>query len=181
MKIEPIDGGRLRVWLSQTEAEQWNLHTDRPDPKALRRAAGRLLRGAGRRPAGRLAAEMIPVEGGWVLLISPLLRPDGQHPMVVHLADADHLLELVGRWDRLIDGEDPYCALYETGEGYELAVYPVEPLTAAQVHLLMEYGTLIGQGEGVAAHAAEYGTLIGAGAGITGGGRRPPEPEDRRN
>ena len=181
MKIEPIDSGRLRVWLSHEEAEQLHLHTDQPEPRLLRRAAGQILRAAGRRPAGRLAAEMIPVEGGWVLLISPLFRPDGQHPLVVAVANADDLLELARRWEHLTDAPQPYCALYEIGEEYGLVVYPVEPLVAVQVHLLMEYGTLIGQGEGAAAHTAEYGTLIGAGMGITGGEHRPPVPEDRRN
>ena len=177
MKIEPMDGGRLRVWLDRDEAERLNLHTEQPEPRTLRRVAGQLLRAAGRHPAGRLAAEMIPVEGGWVLLISPLLRPDGQHPMVVGLADADDLLELARRWDGLTVEAKPTCALYEAEEGYRLAVYPVEPLEEAQIHLLLEYGVLIGQGEGVAAHAAEYGRLIAAGGSITGGGRRPPEPE----
>ena len=163
MKIEPIDGGRLRVWLSQTEAEQWNLHTDRPDPKTLRRAAGRLLRGVGRRPAGRLAAEMIPVEGGCVVLVSPVVH--SRQPAVYGVPQ-EWLAEVSARWH---PGWTDTAQVYAVGDDFHVVLYGDQAEC-----LLREYGCPLGCGEAAAAHTAEYGVWVGE---ITAPVPAPPERE----
>ncbi len=172
VKIEPIHDGCLRVWLAEEELEQWSLLDPHPDRRRIRRLVRRVLDAVGRDP-GRVTAELIPVMGGGVLLISPgWHREDGQ-PMVYRL-EGDALLEL---WERWPTGEPgPVCALYEQGDAYWLAVYPDGPLSQRQQRLLSEYGPPIAGGEGAAAHAAEYGVLVGMGTLLTAGEPRPPEP-----
>ncbi len=162
MNIEPIQGGCLRVWLAEEELQQWGLG-EVQDRRNIRRLVRQVLTAAGRRP-GRVTAELIPVLGGGVLLISPKLYPEVGQPAVYRL-QADDLLGLWERWPR--EESAPVCALYELGEEYRLAVYPDQPLSPTQMHLLLEYGTPLPGGEGAAAHAAEYGVLVGMGALLT--------------
>ncbi len=173
MKIEPIDEGRLRVWLNEEETERWGLWSA-PEQR-VRRLVRQVMAAVGRRPC-RLLAEAIPVAGGSVLLISRLLRPRAEEIAVYHLPDEDTLLSLIRQWRKVPDDTQPYCALYEAGAGYRLAVYPDGTLSPRQSRLLLEYGTLVGCGEGAAAHAAEYDRRIGDGALLTADAPHPPAP-----
>ena len=172
MNIEPIQGGCLRVWLAEEELQQWGLG-DQPDRRQIRRLVRQALRTVGRRP-GRVTAELIPVLGGGVLLISPQPYPEAEQPAVYRL-EADALLCLWERWPR--DDAGPVCALYEMEEEYRLAVYPDRPLSDRQMHLLLEYGTPLAGGAGAVAHAAEYGVPVGMGPLLTAGEPGPPAPE----
>jgi len=173
VNIEPIHDGCLRVWLAEEELHQWGLSENQPDPRRVRRLVRQVLASVGRRPA-RVSAELIPVADGGVLLISPRLYPESGGPAVYGLTDPDALLAL---WERWPAGEPvPVCALYELGEEYRLAVYPEEPLSPVQMHLLLEYGVPLTGGEGAIAHAAEYGQLIGVGRLFTECEPRPPVP-----
>ena len=185
MKIEPISNGSLRIWLTEEETEQWGLHTAAGDPgPPVRRLVRQALSMTGRRPPVRLLAEMIPVEGGCVLLVSPSLHPDGRQPAVYRVPDEDTLLLLREQWLRLenysASGSDgmPCLSLYARDGGYDLVVYPVSPLTQQQMHLLLEYGDLLGCGEGTVAHCAEYGRLLAAGEVFTYRAPDPPVPGD---
>ena len=185
MKIEPISNGSLRIWLSEEEIEQWGLHPAADtDSRRARRLVRQALAMAGRRPATRLLAEMISVDGGCVLLVSPSLRPDSRQPAVYRISDADTLLSLARQWQALPESgpggpdQPPYLTLYEREEGYDLAVYPCTPLSQRQMHLLLEYGNLLGCGEAAAAHSAEYGSLLAAGDVLTYRGPGPQEPGD---
>lgn len=175
MNIEPIQEGLLRVWLTEEELHQWGLSEESPDLRRVRRLVRRAMAAAGQRP-GRVTAELIPVVDGGVLLISPRHDPQAGAPAVYRL-EADALIDL---WERWPPQEPlPMCALYEMEEAYWLAVYPDEPLTSQQVHLLLEYGAPVGGGEGAAAHAAEYGRLVALGDWLIGCGHRPPKTWDR--
>ena len=174
MNIEPIQGGLLRVWLAEEELQQWGLLEREPSRRQVRRLVRQVLAAVGRRP-GSVSAELIPVQGGGVLLISPRIYPEAGQPVVYQL-EADALLALWERWPE--EGVLPVCALYELEEAYWLAVYPDEPLTSEQMRLLLEYGTPLAGGEGAAAHAAEYGTLVAMGALLTAGGHHPPAASD---
>lgn len=180
MNIEPIDNGCIRIWMGEEEAAEWGLSTTRTDGRRLSRLVRRAMVSVGRRPGKRMAAEMIPVEGGWLVLVSPHCVPDATEPAVYHLPDGDALLLLREQWCRLTGDtqEGPLFTLYEQGEGYDLAVYPSEPLDPVQLHLLLEYGSLVGYGAAAVARAAEYGTPLMSGAVLTAPAHRPPDPAD---
>ncbi len=164
MKVEPIANGSLRIWLSEEELKEWGFYPDGAlNRHSARRLIRQVLRQAHRHPASGLLAEWIPVEGGGVLLVSPALQPDAHTPAVYRLTDPDDLLELAGQWSHLAADEQPEVCLYEREDGYDLAVYPITPLSSAQLRLLQEYGSLLGTGEGLAAHCAEYGSLLATG------------------
>ena len=160
MKVEQISGGNLRIWLSDEELRQEKLY---PPGEETRRMACRLVRRVLRDappPGDRLLAELIPVEGGGVLVISAAPPPVRSAPLVYRLSGPDALLDMTLQW-REVPGEAPltFC-LYEQEEGYLLTVYPEGELSAARRGFLSEYATLLGSGEGMAAYAAEHGRLL---------------------
>ena len=175
MKIEPIQDGCLRVWLTEDELQQEGLLKEEPSPGRMRRLVRRIMRGVGRYPTS-VVAELIPVMGGGVLLITPKLYPEAGQPTVYRLADEDALLALWERWPR--EETAPMGSLYELEGEYRLAVHPTTPLSEKQMHLLLEYGIPLPGGEGAVAHAAEYGRLVGMGDLFTEREPRPPASWD---
>ncbi|MBQ8684432.1 MAG: hypothetical protein IJ518_07965 [Clostridia bacterium] len=160
MKVEQIINGSLRVWLSEEELEQWGLlRPGEEDRQAALRLVRRLLRHAPR-PAEKVVAELIPVDGGGVLLVSALKPPLLRSPLVYRIADEDALLEILSRWRGTSTGEVPAFCLYEQADEYILVVYPTASLTQQRRWLLTEYGDLLGSGEGLAAYWAEHGHAL---------------------
>ena len=177
MTIEPISGGRLRVWLDQREIRRCRLDREEYDRRALRRLVRRALVENGDEPSTRTVAEMIPVADGWVLLISP--RRERTHRAAVYwFGDKEDADALIARWGRAEDA--PTGGLYALEEGYALTVYEDSALTPYHRGLLEEYGRLWGEGEALAAHVAEYGRLLCAGY-LTADGRCPPAGQDQGN
>ncbi|MBQ7088932.1 MAG: hypothetical protein IJN04_04740 [Clostridia bacterium] len=150
MTVEPIENGNLRIWLADNEMEEWGL-TD-SQPKRVRRLVRRALSAVGRRPAPRMWAEMIPVDGGCVVLVSTE-GPRHTRP-TVYAVEAEHLAEVTARL-RLPEGDT--AQVYAVEDGYHVVVCSEEEGCDA---LLCEYGRLLGYGEAVAAHTAEYGEWI---------------------
>ena len=183
MKVEPISNGNLRIWLSEEELKE---HT---------RDIGEHLRGMLQAVQVRLSQlgkhiliERVPVDGGWLVLISARRNPISGGICVYHIADVDTLFRLAEQWAAAMsDGQgDAHTSLYETDDGYTLAVYPAPRLSRRQMALLREFGTLIGRGEPAAAYAAERGRLLAAGDAlgkfvVTEREHRPPEPSDRES
>lgn len=164
MKIEPISNGNLRIWLTEDEIQSWGLEDG---GGGVRRLVRRALSAAGHRPAARVCAEMIPVEGGCVLLVTDEVHK--RHlPTVFAVTGEDTLMEVYARWHPQWE-----CVpqIYEMGEDYHILLYSEEGES-----LLREYGRRLGCGEGMAAHTAEYGRWIGE---IKGTAPEPPETEDR--
>ena len=184
VNIEPIANRSLRVWLSEQELHMWELDSDGVGQRqAVRRLLRQIYRRIKRSPPARLTAELIPVDGGGVLLITPENGYSmADSPWVYRVADADGLLELLRQWRLCTEGTaEPSCCLYQSGEGYNLVVYPTEPLSPRQQHLLWEYGYPIGSGEGAAAHCGEYGELLCAGALLTAPAPTQPDREGLRH
>lgn len=178
MRIEPIPGDCLRIWLAEEECEEWGLGSEPTDRRRFRRRLRSALATVGHRWPERLMAEVVPVEGGCLLLVTPQLWPDDNQPAVYGVPDEDNLLALMEQWQRGAEESQPTVSLYGVAEGYHLVVYPDGTLSQRQRHLLLEYATLEGCGEGAAAHSAEYGRGIATGIRLTDRGRRPPEPWD---
>ena len=179
MTVEPITNGCLRVWLTDEELEQWGL-TDHAAAGRIRRLVRRVSADAGWTESKQVTAELIPVEGGGVLLISPRV-PAEPSPLVYRFWDADALLDLIRHWDGT-DEEQPLCSLYTYGKEYDLVVYAPQPLSLRQQYRLLEYGVPAGCGDVAAARCGEYGRLVQAGMDlsqlVTERAPMPPEPPD---
>lgn len=163
MTVEPISNGNLRIWLADNEIEEWGLQRGRP--KGVRRLVRRALAMVGRRPATRAWAEMIPVEGGCVVLVSTE-DPWRTRPRV-YAVDEASLAQVVARWRSPVEGE---AQVYAVEDGYHVVV---DSEGESSDGLLSEYGRPLGCGAGVAAHTAEYGRWL-----FTVPEPAPPEPED---
>ena len=150
MTVEPIKNGNLRIWLAENEIEEWGLTDSRP--KGVRRLVRHALSAVGRRPAPRMWAEMIPVDGGCVVLVSTEGLQQTQ-PMVYAVA-AEWLSAVAARL-HLSDGDAVQA--YAVEDGYHVVVYSEGEAIDG---LLREYGQPLGCGEAVAAHAAEYGDWV---------------------
>lgn len=180
MKVEPISNGNLRIWLSQEEVDKQEHEGDAwlCLRQVLQSAQTRLTR-----LGKHILAELIPVAGGWVLLLSACRNSSSGGPTVYRIADIGSLYRLAERWD---SSPNAHTSLYETDDGYDLAVYPAPRLSRRQTALLREFGTPIGRGEAAAAYAAERGRLLAAGDALdrllfTEREHRPPEPSDRES
>ncbi|MBQ5840649.1 MAG: hypothetical protein IIW40_01705 [Clostridia bacterium] len=171
MKAELIGENSLRVWLSAKELTQWGL--GRAESRTYTRQGVRQLiryvqESAGYGPVKRLSAELFPVDGGAVLLLSPYRTGGGRcWPLVYYIENEDDLFSLAEQWTALPAKAPPGTALYVYGQGYGVAVYPVETPTEGHRRLLEEYGRLMGRGEAAAAVCAEHGRLLAAGDGLT--------------
>lgn len=159
VNIEPISNGNLRIWLAEGEMEEWGLEDDRGD--GIRRLVRRALSATGRRLTSRMWAEMIPVEGGYVVLVSPAVHKRCQP--AVYAFEGDALLEVYARFR----GEA--AQVYAVEDAYHVVLYGEEGES-----LLREYGHPMGYGEGAAAHTAEYGQWL-----FTMPAPQPPEHGDR--
>lgn len=164
VKIEPISNGNLRIWLADNEIEEWRLEDSQG--KGVRRLVRYALSSVGRRPVGRLWAEMIPVEGGCILLVSPAVHNPLQP--LVYVLEEDALAQVRVRWR---PSPEETAQVYALGEQYRVVLYGQRSDT-----LLREYGTPLGGGAGMAAHVAEYGRWMGE---ITEPAPRQPEHEGR--
>lgn len=165
MKVETIEGGSLRVWLSYAEAEKWGLLSAERTEDAVkaRKAVRRALHIAGRRVPSALLAELIPIEDGCLLLLTPQEQREAESGLsVFSLQSAEALCDLTERWFAL--AEEPQgetmLYLYEWDDTYALAVHPVNALSTERGRLLQEYGHPIGYGQGAVAAAAEHGRLL---------------------
>lgn len=150
MTVEPISNGNLRIWLADKESEEWGLADDRPDK--VRRLVRRALSAVGRRPTSRAWVEAIPVEGGWVVLVSTEIHRCAQP--AVYAVEPELLAEVVARLR--LNPEDT-AQVYAVEEGYRIVVHSEGNGCDT---LLREYGQPVGCGEGVAAHIAEYGRWL---------------------
>ena len=144
MNIEPISNGNLRIWLAEDEMKEWGLDGD---DGGIRRLVRRAFSVTGRRQPSRTWAEMIPVEGGCVVLVSPRLHT--RRLPAVYAVEGDALLEVYARY------RGQAAQVYAVDDIYHVVLYDEEGDP-----LLCEYGHPLGYGEGVAAHTAEYGEWV---------------------
>lgn len=145
MQVEAISNGNLRIWLTEEEADAWGVTEG--FRQGIRRLVHRALTAAGQRPTMRVTAEMIPVEGGCVVLVSPAVHNHRQP--TVYRVDADALSQVNARWHPLWETT---ALVYAMDGAYYVVSYGKEADS-----LLREYGCPVGYGEGAAAHTAEYG------------------------
>lgn len=177
MKIETVANDRLRVWLSDRELSGAGVRLSalRADDPAVHRLLRRVMTAAKRRipalRARRCAAELIPVDGGCVLLITPGGRVPDAAPWLYRAADISALLALAAHL-RGYPWEQPCSTLYAVDGGYLLLLSP--PAAGKRPPIVEEYLTHVGDGAVAAAVAAEHGRLLFAGDALERlGGKQP--------
>ncbi len=181
MKVEPISNGNLRIWLSEEEWQKRNAADGWPLLRRLLQSAQKSLKRMGK----QIVAELIPVAGGWLLLLSARREVLGGE-LIYHIDALDTLYCLAEEWVRLEHTQPTQTALYEAQTGYDLIVYPAPHLSREQARLLRTYGLLLGQGMLIAAQVAEHSRLLAAGDAlerllITAHEPTLPKPADEEN
>ncbi len=162
MKMEPLDGGRLRVWLSAADMQRFGLAFENlgADDGATRRAIRRLSAIARLRHLlyddRVLTVEALPTGDGCLLLITPQPHALPQ-PTVYAVRGADRLLQLRGKLQLLRHRTFPAAALFAWGTEYRLVVYPTVQDCRACRRLLDEFAEPIAAGTVAVAHTEEYG------------------------
>lgn len=174
MTVEAITDHRLRVWLTDDEMEQWGFDQETPPMGRVRRLVRQIVTAAGWSDRCRVTAELLPVEGGGLLLVSGEARVPAPWPVVYRLQDEDTLLGFMRQWGYIAE-ESSLCAVYACEGDYGVAVYAPHPLSLRQQCVLDEYGTPAGSGEGAVARWGEYGRLLGT---FTARAPSAPTPED---
>jgi hypothetical protein len=158
MQIESAPGGGLTLLLSDGELAALGLSFEEldGDSPATRRLLQELLRLAarqkGRSLSGRVTVEALPLEGGCLLLVTPLGPEASPAPTLFRVANGDDLLQLA-RGIRGTRRLDQSSSLYREGEGYWLVIYGELPREGA----LWECAQPAGEGAAAAAAAAERG------------------------
>lgn len=169
MKMEPLKGGCLKIWMSGTDMHRWGLRFEcmSAEDTATRRAIHRLIHIARQREALRandgLTVEALPADEGCLLLFTPqrsFVPLRSPKPIIYALHNGDDLLELgdrLCRWDPRVL---PAAALYGWGQGYRLIVY-ADPTPVPTLHrLLSEYAQPVAAGYAAAAYTEEHGTPL---------------------
>lgn len=165
MKIESLSNGCLRVWLSSGELTRFGVTVETMDGSELRtrRMLEKLLSATYRKQGERCApalAEVIPVDGGCVLLLTPRRRAMGG-ALVFRPLDLEALYALAERWRAVPDA--PCTSLYELNSEYRLVVHTVGVLPLSLRRLLCTHGEPLGYGAAAAAALEEHGRLLCAG------------------
>ncbi len=181
MRIELLESGCLKVFLSDLDLRDRGLTFARLDyhNEETRLAVRRLLeqahRETGFRPAGEMTMEAIPVEGGCLVLLTPVTprrrvrmkRAIG--PYGYRVEDVDGLFRLAEGWARMSAAgqDDPVgSSLYACAGEYRLILYPCAPLSPERETLLREFAEPLGEGDGLAAYTAEHGRALAVGGAL---------------
>lgn len=172
MKMEPLRGGCLKIWMTQADMQHWGLQFDRMDARdeATRRAVLRLITVARERLAlgaiSELTVEALPIDGGCLLLLTPLDAAPlfrRSEPVIYTVRSADDLLCLGRGLCRLPASALPSSSLFGWERGYRLIVYPDATTGTACRRLLSEFSEATAKGRAAAAYTEEHGEplLIG--------------------
>ena len=165
MKIEALNNGCLRIWLSSKELARFGVtvETMEGESQATRRMLNQLVEAAIRQEGQCRApalAEVMPVAGGCVLLLTPHRRAMGGG-LVLRLDNSEALYSLAERW--CAAGGTSCTSLYELDEEYRLIVNTAGRLPLQLRRLLCAYGDPLGYGAAAVAAVEEHGRLLCAG------------------
>ena len=174
MHIERLGNGCLRILLSEQEVAEHrldivSLQNGQADlQEGLRRLLAKAKERIGFSTTGRLLVEAIPLDGGYLLLVTPqtahrslrIRRAAG--PLVFTIASEDHLLSLAQSWQRWPHRARELCAssLYRSDEGYFLVIYPAITFSKHTRQLLDTFAVSHKQGHTAAAFVAEHAKAL---------------------
>ncbi len=168
VKIEPIDGKNVKIWMTQHDMRGWGLCFDDMNgrDRATNAAVSKLLtvmqKQVGIRLKGAITVEAVRTDDGCVLLFSSHERTvlsDRPLPQIYAIRSVDGLLAMRAPLSRF--AVLPAASLYGWGEEYRLIVYPTE--LSDCIRALTEWCERVGEGAVAAAFADEYGSAITVG------------------
>lgn len=165
MKIEALNNGCLRIWLSTKELADFGVAVDTMggENQATRRMLKQLMKVVALHERHRCTpalAEAIPVAGGCVVLLTPRRRAAGGG-LVLRPHNVEALYSLAEQW-RAAGGTD-CTSLYELDEEYRLIVHTSVRLSLSLRRLLCAYADPLGYGAAAVAAVEEHGRLLCAG------------------
>lgn len=176
MKMELLDNGCLKIVLSNEELEGLGLSFAQLDYRnaETREVIQQLLLTArqeiGFHPSGEMTVEAVPLEGGCLLLVTPVSRRRIRMrkmvgPYIYRVGDVEGLFRLAENWDRLQKREETPAgsSLYRLDDGYGLVLYPAAPLSPEELVMLEEFARPAGEGDAAAAFTAEHGRPLAVG------------------
>jgi negative regulator of genetic competence, sporulation and motility len=174
VKIDLLENGCLKILLTEDDLKEFHLTFEDLDYNndATRSAMHKLLETARRETgfdsSGSLMIEALPVDGGCMLLLTPIgskrhirmKRVVG--PYIFELDDVDTVFRLA----KSVGGKTPPMfgsSLYRFDKKYRLVLYPGTPLSREIGNLLGEFARPAGEGDAAAAYTAEHGESIAVG------------------
>lgn len=136
MKMEPLQNGCLKIWMTETDMHRWGLHFEHMHTRddATKRAILKLIALAHERrvlPSTHdIVVEALPLIDGCLLLLSPTVPPKRiPQPTVYRFDDADALLQCGRALSQFRATSLPPASLYLLDDHYRLIVYAgFEPL-----------------------------------------------------
>ncbi len=168
MKIEPLNSGALKIWMSEEELGRWGLsfETLGTDKVRTHRALIKLLGIAKQRlancPKEELRVEIIALHSGYLFLITPE-KNNWQPictPKIYAISNAEELLRLGENLAANHREELPLSSLYEWNKEYRLVVYGVGHKQSGEWRVLSEFAQCVAEGDGAAAFLEEHGIPI---------------------
>ncbi len=167
MKMEPLQDGCLKIWMTEADMQHWGLQFDRmhAGDEATKRAMLKLIALAHDRHVLHttydLTVEALPLTDGCLLLLSPTAPLKRLPPPTVYtFDDADALLQFGHALTGLSESAFPPASLYEFDDRYRLIVYAgFEPLRPFR-RLLSEFAWPINTST---AHTEEHGRALAIG------------------
>ncbi len=168
MKIEPLNSGALKIWMSEEELQRWGLSFESlgTDKVRTHRALIKLLGIAKQRlvdcPEEEMRVEVIALHSGCLFLITP--EKDSLQPIctpkIYAIADAEELLRLGENLAANHAGELPLSSLYGWDKEYRLIVYGASRQQSDEWRILSEFAQCVAEGNSAAAFLEEHGVPI---------------------
>lgn len=171
MKMEPLKGGRLKIWLTKHDMEHWGLRFETMDiaDRATRRALLRLVAVARERTyplaESGIKIEAIPLDDGCLLLLTPSDTAwfHAAEPVICTFQNENDLLGFGRGLRPLAENTLPASSLFGWQSGYRLIVYPSPTLPRFFGTLLKEYAAPTARGYPAAAYTEEHGVPLSIG------------------
>lgn len=171
MRMEPLKGGRLKIWLTDHDMERWGLQFETMDTtdRATKHALLRLIAVARERTALEtgygVIVEAVPLSDGCLLLLTPsnaslFYTAD---PIIFTFESENDLLGFGRGLCSLEEKTLPTSSLYGWENGYRLIVYPSTTTPRFFKTLLKEYTTPTARGYSAAAYTEEHGHPLSVG------------------
>jgi hypothetical protein len=168
MHVDWIQGGTIRVLVEKEELTRLGADFDtlkERDPRcktAVRRILQTVGQKAGLSPGTRLTVEAAPVEGGYLLLITPRDAVTKDAATYIYAFDTeDRLLGMLQQCKSLLQSLP--TALYRDEHRFFLVLYQEDAIAAGRIG---EFGRLWGQGAVQTARITEYAVPVKVGPGF---------------
>ena len=193
MKMEPLRGGSLKIWMTDADMRQWGLTFERMSARDIptQQALLRLITVARERKvllsSSDIAVEALPIDGGCLFLLTPLhtaALTRVPEPTVYTVHTADDLLNFSSGLSRIETEALPSASLFGWQMHYRLIIYADKPLPAVCRRLVEEFCDKTAKGRAATAHTEEHGRALLVGNALhrlqlTARGSREPKQRDR--